>query len=41
MKPTNCGTMYHMPAWASTISVSDSVPAVMTTPISARPWETS
>ena len=33
--------MYHMPAWAWTIPVSDSVRAVMTTPTSERACETS
>ena len=40
-KPTNCGTMYHMLACASTIAGSDSVPAIMITPTSDRPIATS
>src|SRR5919202_1828414 len=41
MKPTNCGTTYHMPACASTICVSDSEPAVRITPRSDSPSDTS
>ena len=40
-KPANCGMKYHMPSWAWTIPVNDSVPAVMITPTSDSPWETS
>ena len=40
-KPTNCGTTYHMPSCASTMSTSESEPAVMATPSSDRPSATS
>jgi hypothetical protein len=40
-KPTNCGTTYHMSPCASTMSTSDSEPAVMATPSSDRPSATS
>ena len=44
-KPTNWGTTNHSPAWpepcASTMSTSDSEPAVMATPSSDSPIATS
>ena len=40
-KPTNCGMKYHMPAWPSTMSTSDSDWALMTTPTSAMPCAAS
>ena len=42
MKPKNCGsTNQVLSAWASTISVSDSEPVIITTPTSDRPCATS
>ena len=40
-KPTNWGTMYQISSCASTIEVSESEPAIITTPSSARPIEIS
>ena len=40
-KPTNCGTTYQMWSWLLTICVSESEPAVITTPTSDSPSETS
>jgi len=40
-KPTNCGATYQMWSWLFTISVSESEPAVITTPTSDSPSETS
>ena len=40
-KPTACGTTYHMSSWLSTMSTSESEPAVIATPSSDRPRATS
>ena len=40
-KPTSCGMMNQISSWAWTMSTSESEPAIMITPSSASPIETS